>query len=88
MTIKTGILLLALGVLSGCSSKSDFYQLHPSTTTTMKSSSHKRGAPIGIANVEVADYLSKSEVVTRMSAGRLNVHDKQDWAGSLAKNIQ
>lgn len=88
MNIKTGMLLLALGVLSGCSSKSDFYQLHTNTTVTMESHSHKRGVPIGIAGVEVADYLSKSEVVTRMSAGRLNVHESQVWAGSLAKNIQ
>lgn len=82
------MLLIALGILSGCSSKSNFYQLHPKTAQQSESSRSKRTTVIGIAQVEVAEYLSKSELVTRLSAGRVNVHSEALWAGSLAKNIQ
>ena len=82
------LLMIALGLLSGCSSKSNFYQLHPKSAQTTQSTQSKRGIVIGIAEVEVAEYLHKSEVVTRMSAGRINVHETDLWAGSFAKNIQ
>ena len=82
------MLLIALGILSGCSSKSNFYQLHPKTVQQSESSRSKKATVIGIAQVEVAEYLSKSELVTRLSAGRVNVHSDALWAGSLAKNIQ
>jgi len=79
---------MALGLLSGCSSKSDFYQLHPKSAPQADSIKSKKATVIGIAEVEVAEYLRKSEVVTRLSAGRVNVHDNALWAGSLAQNIQ
>ncbi|KYJ87684.1 PqiC family protein [Sulfurovum riftiae] len=82
------LLMVALGLFSGCSSKSNFYQLHPKSPQTTGSSQSKRGTVIGIAEVEVAEYLHKSEIVTRMSAGRINVHETDLWAGSFAKNIQ
>ena len=88
MKIKFILLLIMLGLLTGCSSKSNFYQLHPKTVQTAESHKHTRGTVIGIAEVEVAEYLKKSEVVTRMSAGRIHVHEKDLWAGSFAKNIQ
>ncbi|BAF72290.1 PqiC family protein [Sulfurovum sp. NBC37-1] len=88
MKKNIAILLIALGLLSGCSSKSDFYQLHPKSAPQADSIKSKRATVIGIAEVEVAEYLRKSEVVTRLSAGRVNVHDKALWAGSLAQNIQ
>lgn len=84
----TVLLIIALGVLSGCSSKSDFYQLHPKSMQSAEGTHSKRGTVIGIAEVEVAEYLQKSEVVTRMSAGRIKVHDTDLWAGSFAGNIQ
>jgi len=77
-----------LGILSGCSSKSNFYQLHPKSVQHENSTHSKKGTVIGIANVEVATYLTKSEIVTRMNAGRLNIHETDLWAGSLDKNIQ
>ena len=82
------ILLIALGVLSGCSSKSNFYQLHPKVDQQAESTRSKKATVIGIAQVEVADYLTKSELVTRLSAGRVKVHNSALWAGSLAQNIQ
>lgn len=82
------ILIIALGLFSGCSSKSNFYQLHPQTTQTANSTHSKKSTVIGIAEVEVSEYLAKSELVTRLSAGRVKVHDTSLWAGSLAQNIQ
>jgi len=84
--IVTGLCLL--GLLSGCSSKSNFYQLHPGTSRHMAVYQNKKETVIGIAEVEVAEYLKKSEVVTRLGAGRIHVHETDLWAGSLADNIQ
>ena len=82
------ILLIAVGILGGCSSKANFYQLHPKSTQETEGSRSARSTVIGIADVEVAEYLTKSELVTRLSAGRVSVHSEALWAGSLAKNIQ
>jgi uncharacterized lipoprotein YmbA len=43
---------------------------------------------VGIGEVEVPEYLKKSEVVTRLSAGRVEVHEVDRWAGSFSNNIQ
>ncbi len=87
--MKRKLLLLAitLAILTGCGSSS-FYQLHPNIAENEATVAHKRGMIIGLAEVEVADYLQKSELMTRMSAGRLQIHNKDVWAGSLAKNVQ
>ena len=82
------ILLITVGLFSGCSSKSNFYQLHPKSPQQTEGSRSKKATVIGIAEVEVAEYLKKSEVITRISAGRVNVHNNALWAGSLAQNIQ
>jgi len=82
------ILLLTVGLFTGCSSKSDFYQLHPKSVGMTDSIKSKRATVVGVAEVEVAEYLKKSEVVTRLSAGRIIVHNKAFWAGSLSQNIQ
>ena len=80
--------MVGILLLSGCSSKSNFYQLHPKKQERYNSTHTKRATVIGIAEVEVAEYLHKSEVITRMSEGRITVHEKDLWAGSFAKNIQ
>ena len=82
------MLIIALALLSGCSSKSNFYQLHPKSLQKANQSRSRTAAVIGIGKVEVAEYLRKSEIVTRLSAGRINVHGEDLWAGSLDKNIQ
>ncbi len=87
MKTRLFLWITALALLSGCGS-SNFYQLHPKSVQNTGTRAHKSTAIIGIAEVEVADYLTKSEVVTRMSAGRIHVHEKDVWAGSLSKNIQ
>jgi len=88
MKIRLSILFILLLLLTGCSSKSNFYQLHPKSTQQLNTTHSKRGTVVGIADVEVAGYLTKSEIVTRMNAGHLNVHETDLWAGSLNKNIQ
>ncbi|WP_457605627.1 PqiC family protein [Nitratifractor sp.] len=84
-------LLLSLGLLllTGCSSKNDFYRLQPAIQ-----SAHSGSAPLhrerilGIGEVQVADYLRKHELVTRVDSTRLDVHENDLWAGDLEKNIQ
>jgi len=78
--------MVGILLLSGCSSKSNFYQLHPKKQERYNSTHTKRATVIGIAEVEVAEYLHKSEVITRMSEGRITVHEKDLWAGSFPIN--
>ena len=84
--------ILLVGALSmfvmGCSAKYNYYQLHPKTGSNTEGHISKKGIVIGIGEVEVPDYLNKPEMVTRLSAGRISVHEKERWAGSLPKNIQ
>ena len=82
------LLLVTLGLFTGCSSKSDFYQLHSKTLQEHPSATGRKATIIGIAEVEVSEYLKKSEVITRLSEGRVHVHDNALWAGSLSSNIQ
>ena len=79
--------VLSLFVM-GCSAKYSYYQLHPKTGSNTEGHRSKKGIVIGIGEVEVPDYLNKPEIVTRLSAGRISVHEKERWAGSLPKNIQ
>ena len=82
-----GVVLL-LALITGCTSKSEFYQLHVPAEESVNTTKHMRQNVIGVAEVEVAEYLDKPQIVTRLSAGRLHVHEERRWAGSLPKNIQ
>ena len=84
ITIAATLLLL----LTGCTTRSSFYQLHPKVRKGSESRVHRSGAVIGIAEIELSEYLDKPEIVTRLSAGRLAVHEQKRWAGSLPKNLQ
>jgi uncharacterized lipoprotein YmbA len=88
MYLKLLYAMLAAVLLAGCSSKSEFYQLHTPTPEKSNSTKHMQKQVIGVAEVEVAEYLDQPQIVTRISAGRLNVHEGRRWAGSLPKNIQ
>ena len=74
--------------MTGCSTKSNFYQLHPQQMTHTSSVSHLRSTVIGVDQVQLADYLDKPQIVTRVSQGRLRLHEEDRWAGALDKNIQ
>lgn len=82
------ILTLGLLLLAGCSSKSNFYQLHPNVKEGRSGHSTMRHKVIGIAEVEVSEYLDKPQIVTRLSEGRIEVHEEERWAGTFPKNIQ
>jgi len=82
------LLLTALLLLSGCSSKSNFYQLHTVQTNTTNKATNLKHTVIGVAEVDIPEYLDKPEVVTRLSRGRLQVNETERWAGAFDKNIQ
>jgi len=83
------IFLMILGILTtGCSSKSNFYQLHPKQTHATNTTQSTKSTIIGIAGVDIAGYLTKSALVTRINAGRLTIHETDLWADSLNQNIQ
>jgi len=81
------ILFTAL-VFTGCSSKSNFYQLHTNDHVSGNRADRIKQNVIGIAEVEVAGYLDQPQIVTRLNEGRVNVHEEERWAGSFPKNIQ
>ncbi|SFV59325.1 protein of unknown function DUF330 [hydrothermal vent metagenome] len=89
MKYRLYILFISVGLLLiGCSSKSNFYQLYPKSAQNTNSTKSTKGTVIGIAEVKVAEYLTKSAIVTRMDASRVAIHETDLWAGSFAKNIQ
>jgi len=88
MKVKYYLILTALLLLTGCSSKSNFYQLHTAQTTPVNKAIQLKHTVIGIAEVDIPEYLDKPEVVTRLSQGRLQVNETERWAGTFDKNIQ
>jgi len=85
---KMWILLLPLLWLGGCSSKTEFYRLQPTVASPNGTRTLRTRSILGIAEVQVADYLEKPELVTRLAPTHLKVHEEQRWAGSLAGSIQ
>jgi uncharacterized lipoprotein YmbA len=75
-------------VMTGCSTKSNFYQLHSHDTADMKRTAPLQSRVIGVDQVDLADYLDKPQIVTRLSDGQLQLHEEDRWAGALDKNIQ
>ena len=80
--------ILILGLLNGCSSKSNFYQLQPNSVGSAGSAASMKHTVIGVAEVEVPGYLNKPEMVTRLTGGRIVVHDEERWADAFPNNIQ
>ncbi len=80
-------ILLILTLISGCSTKSNFYKLEPISTED----GHKRtdtSKVIGIGNVKVADYLNQKQLVVKVSNTKLDIEETHRWAGNLSQNIQ
>ena len=85
---KSIIIYTTLAILlAGCTSKSNFYQLSPINHTSYKRVI-KKDKVIVIAPVEVADYLDKPQIITRLDDQRVVVNELDRWAGSIDKNIQ
>jgi len=74
-------------LLAGCSAKSNFYQLSPMSYKGQKNII-KKDKIIAIAPVEVADYLDKPQIVTRLSKQKVILNELDRWAGAIDKNIQ
>ncbi len=79
---------VSLGLLLGCSSKSNFYQLQPANVTNKSSKTSNNRKIISIGSVEIPEYLTQKEMVTHLIPGRLNLHETERWIESLDKNIQ
>jgi len=88
MKSKYYLLFTAWLLLSGCSSKSNFYQLHTAQINSANKTTNLKRTVIGVAEVDIPEYLDKPEVVTRLSQGRLQVNETERWAGAFDKNIQ
>jgi uncharacterized lipoprotein YmbA len=88
MKAKYYLILTVLLLLTGCSSKSNFYQLHTAQTSPVNKVTHLKRTVIGVAEVDIPEYLDKPEVVTRLSQGRLQVNETERWVGAFDKNIQ
>jgi len=81
-----GLLLTLL--LAGCSSRSDYYRLHPTLQPSRQIRPLHPRQIVGIGEVQVADYLQKESLATRLTPNRIKIDDTALWAGSLGKNIQ
>ncbi len=85
IAIQTTFLIL---FLSACSTRLDYYNLHPTLTPKRDTKAIKPQHIIGISEVKIANYLQKESFTTRLSPNHLKVKDDTVWASSLAKNIQ
>ncbi len=84
--------LVAMLVLGGCarSPSPRFYTLTPVTSQGIAESAGDK-APrkvVGIAPVEIPDYLDRPEIVSRSSVNRLSLAEFDLWGGSLKADIQ
>jgi len=80
--------IAAIVAMTGCSTRSNFYQLQSRDTNITKHISSFGSRVIGVDQVGLADYLDKPQIVTRISAERLWLHEEDRWIGALDKNIQ
>jgi uncharacterized lipoprotein YmbA len=83
--------LLAL-LMSGCMRKSkptQFYILTPTIESQqlLKENSPSRNLAIGVGPIKMADYLSKSRIVTRIDDNMIGQAEFDQWSGSLKNNI-
>ncbi|WP_292661993.1 PqiC family protein [Nitratifractor sp.] len=79
---------LAVIFLAGCSGKSDYYTLQPRLLPRHELRSIKTDHIVGIGEVQVADYLDKKELATRLGHSRMQIRQNSLWAGALNRNIQ
>jgi uncharacterized lipoprotein YmbA len=80
--------VVAVMLMTGCSTKSNFYQLHTLENADRKQEVLMQNRVIGIDQIKLADYLDKPQIVTRISPERLQLHEENRWVGALDKNIQ
>ena len=78
--------LLVLGLI-GCGTPTESYRLN--IPAYSKNTSHSMGRyTVGIARVDLADYLDQPQIVQRQGDVKLHILETKRWAGSLDTNIQ
>ena len=85
LAFLVGVLLLA-----GCARTASvsYYQLSPQEAPRNEPASGEAGKMVlGIGPVRLPEYLDRSQLVTRLSANRLQLADNHRWAEPLNKNI-
>ncbi len=88
MSLKTGLSVLSLAVLAGCtpSQPTQFYTL--SRTDEVGVRFTEKPMRLGVGPIELPAYLDRPQVVTRRGANRMNVADFHQWAEPLETTFQ
>ncbi len=84
---KFTYLIFLILILLGCGTPSNYYRLYP-TIPSKEGSFNLSKKVIGVAEVKLADYIDKPQIVTKASLTSVKIHEKENWAGDFAKNIQ
>ena len=92
ITIPRALLLVAAALcLAGCANTqaSRFFTLKPMTGLEAQKSPGQLPSrvSVGIAPVEIPDYLDRPQIVTRGGDNELKLAEFDRWAGSLGENI-
>jgi uncharacterized protein len=93
--ILTGLVLSQV-LLNGCTSSkaTRFYSLNPLKSASPSAMAYG-GSPstsnprpsLGIASVEIPDYLDRPQIVTRDAGSGLKIAEFDQWAGDLDKDV-
>ncbi len=84
------LLSLSAFLAIGCSSKSEFYRLGTYGDEAKNAGSVRihRSRIVGVAEVSIADYLDKSQIVAHLHGTHYRLYETRRWLGALDKNIQ
>jgi uncharacterized lipoprotein YmbA len=74
-------------LFDGCGGPSKFYHLYP-TIPSKEGSFRVSKKVIGVAEVKLADYIDKPQIITQKEGNLMDIHEKESWAGDFGKNIQ
>lgn len=90
--IASIFLLLVMAVLqTGCAARStpvQYYQLSAMRAAQAPAEfAVPKEATIGLGPVRLPEYLARPQIVSRTSANRLTISDRQRWAEPLAENL-
>jgi hypothetical protein len=85
--ILTLMIAAALFAVSGCATTPPptFYQLEEPASTHM--SGAERGIAIGVGPVDLAAYLDRPQIVSRVAAHKLQLSESNMWAEPLKESI-
>jgi len=83
------LLMISVGCITGTTAPSRFYVLSamPSSGDQTQVFSKERCISIGIGPVEVAQYLDRPQIVTRLSPNELRLGEFDKWAEPLKDNV-